>query len=169
MDSSGDLSDVFGVFGGSGFYRFLDDVEEVPVATPYGPPSAAIRVGRIEGNEVAFMPHHGDEHTLPPHRINYRANLWAMKELGVERILGPCAAGSLQMDIPIGEFVVCDQVVDRTRTRPHTFYDGPETTHVSFADPYCPELRAALVSKAGELGIEHRDGGTMVVIEGPRF
>ncbi|MET0760956.1 MAG: MTAP family purine nucleoside phosphorylase, partial [Thermoleophilaceae bacterium] len=106
---------MIGIFGGSGFYRFLDDVEEMPLATPYGPPSAPMRVGRFEGVEVAFMPRHGDEHTLPPHRINYRANIWAMNEVGARRILGPCAAGSLRPDLEPGTFVICDQFVDRTQ------------------------------------------------------
>ncbi|MFL5738236.1 MAG: S-methyl-5'-thioadenosine phosphorylase [Actinomycetota bacterium] len=158
-----------GIFGGSGFYSFLDDVEEVAVETPYGDPSAPLHVGDVGGVEVAFLPRHGRKHELPPHRIPYRANLWAMKELGVERILGPCAAGSLQTDVELGDFVVCDQLVDRTRTRPHTFYDGPETTHISFADPYCPTMRSVALEEGRELGITMHDGGTMVVIEGPRF
>jgi 5'-methylthioadenosine phosphorylase len=101
--------------------------------------------------------------------VPYRANVWAMKELGVTRLFGPSAAGSLRRDIPPKTFVVSDQAIDFTKTRQYTFFDGPVTTHVSFADPYCPELRDALVSCAAELGIAHRDGGTMVVIEGPRF
>ncbi|HKE54881.1 MAG TPA: S-methyl-5'-thioadenosine phosphorylase [Actinomycetota bacterium] len=158
-----------GVFGGSGLYSLLEDAEAVEVDTPYGPPSAPPVVGTVGQYRVAFVPRHGVKHQFPPHAINYRANLWAMRELGVERILGPCAVGSLQTSVPIGEFVVCDQVVDRTRTRPHTFYDGPETTHVSFADPYCTTMRPIVVDKARELGIGVHDGGTMVVIEGPRF
>jgi len=162
---------VIGIFGGSGFYRFLDDdaVEEVPVATPYGPPSAAIRVGRIEGVDVAFMPRHGDEHTLPPHRINYRANVWAMREVGVRRLIGPCACGSLRPELQPGTFVVCDQFVDRTRGREDTFYDGPQTTHVSAAEPYCRDLSGVLLESAREEGIEAVEGGTVVVIQGPRF
>jgi 5'-methylthioadenosine phosphorylase len=160
---------VIGVFGGSGFYRFLDDVEEVPVATPYGPPSAAVRIGQVEGRDVAFMPRHGDEHTLPPHRINYRANVWAMKEVGVTRIVGPCACGSLKPELSPGTFVICDQFVDRTRTRECTFYDGPQTTHVSAADPYCADLGEILASSAEALDIPVVRGGTVVVIEGPRF
>ncbi len=139
------------------------------VETPYGRPSAPLAVGEVGGRRVAFLPRHGRKHEYPPHRIPYRANLWAMKELGVQRILGPCAAGSLQPGVRIGDFVVCDQVVDRTRSRPHTFYDGPVTTHVSFADPYCPTMRRVIVEKGRELGITMHDGGTMVVIEGPRF
>jgi len=144
-------------------------VEEVALDTPYGAPSAPLTIGEIGGVRVAFLPRHGRSHELPPHRIPYRANLWAMKDLGVERIVGPCAAGSLQSDVGLGDFVVCDQLVDRTRTRPHTFYDGPETTHVSFADPYCPTMRAVALGIGRELGIRMHDGGTMVVIEGPRF
>jgi 5'-methylthioadenosine phosphorylase len=158
-----------GVFGGSGFYKFLDDVEEVAIATPYGPPSARVRIGEIEGTRVAFMPRHGDHHELPPHRINYRANVWAMREVGAERILGPCACGSLKAELEPGTFVVADQFVDRTRGREDTFYDGPQTTHVSAVEPYCADLRATLVQAAGELGIHAVDGGTVVVIAGPRF
>jgi 5'-methylthioadenosine phosphorylase len=158
-----------GVFGGSGFYRFLEDVEEVEVETPYGQPSAPVTIGEIGGKRVAFLPRHGARHEHPAHRVPYRANVWAMKELGVRRLLGPCASGALQADLALGEFVVCDQFVDRTRGRTDTFYDGPEATHVSAADPYCPELRAVLVETARELGIRVRDGGTVVVIQGPRF
>jgi len=160
---------VIGIFGGSGFYRFLDDVEEVAVATPYGPPSARIRIGEIEGTQVAFMPRHGDEHELPPHRINYRANVWAMKEVGVRRLIGPCACGSLKPELAPGTFVFCDQFVDRTRGREDTFYDGPQTTHVAGAEPYCRELRATLVESAAELEIPLAESGTVVVIQGPRF
>jgi 5'-methylthioadenosine phosphorylase len=158
-----------GIFGGSGFYELLPDVEEVELETPYGPPSAPIVVGTIADRRIAFLPRHGRRHELPPHRIPYRANVWAMRELGVRRILGPNASGSLRADVEVGEFVVCDQFLDRTRRREDTFYDGPETTHVSAADPFCPELRAVLVETARELEIPVRDGGTVVVVEGPRF
>jgi 5'-methylthioadenosine phosphorylase len=158
-----------GVFGGSGFYSLLEDAETVHVDTPHGEPSAPPVVGSVGPYRVAFIPRHGVKHQFPPHRINYRANLWAMKELGVQRILGPCAAGSLQVGVGIGDFVVCDQVVDRTRSRPHTFYDGPETTHISFADPYCPTMRDVIVERGRALRITMHDGGTIVVIEGPRF
>ncbi len=160
---------MIGVFGGSGFYRFLDDVEEEALDTPYGPPSARIRLGEIGGARVAFMPRHGDDHSLPPHRINYRANVWAMKHVGATRLIGPSACGSLKAELEPGTFVVCDQFVDRTRGREDTFYDGPQTTHVSAADPYCPDLRRVLVVAAEELGIPVVDGGTVVVIAGPRF
>jgi 5'-methylthioadenosine phosphorylase len=164
-----DAPHTVGVFGGSGFYRFLDDVEEVAVATPYGPPSARIRIGEIEGTRVAFMPRHGDDHELPPHRINYRANVWAMREVGVKRIVGPCACGSLKPDLRPGTFVVTDQFVDRTRGREDTFYDGPQTTHVAAAEPYCPSLREILLRTAKELDIPVAEDGTVVVIHGPRF
>ena len=158
-----------GVFGGSGFYSFLADVEEVEVETPYGAPSAPVTIGEVGGKRVAFLPRHGVNHELPPAQINYRANVWAMKELGVRRIIGPNASGALKAELELGEFVVCDQFVDRTHSRKDTFYEGPETTHVSAADPYCPELRGILVETARELGIPVRDGGTVVVIQGPRF
>ncbi len=158
-----------GIFGGSGFYSFLDDVREVEIETPYGKPSAPVAIGAIDGKRVAFLPRHGTGHELPPHRISYRANLWAMKELGVRRIIGPSAAGALKAELALGEFVVCDQFVDRTWGRADTFYEGPEVTHVSAADPYCPDLRRLLVETARELGIPVRDGGTAVVIQGPRF
>jgi len=160
---------VIGVFGGSGFYSFLEDVEEVEVDTPYGKPSAPFTIGEIGGQRVAFLPRHGRNHQRPPHEINYRANVWAMKAIGARRIIGPCASGALQADLELGEFVVCDQFVDRTSGRKDTFYDGPETTHVSAADPYCSDLRALLVTTARELGIPVRDGGTVVTIQGPRF
>ena len=161
-----DPGELVGVFGGSGFYRFLDDVEEVAVDTPYGPPSARIRIGEIEGRGVAFMPRHGDEHTLPPHRINYRANVWAMKQVGVRRIVGPSACGSLRRELEPGTFVICDQFVDRTQGREATFYDGPQTTHVSAADPYCADLGRVLAEAGDERTIL---GGTVVVVQGPRF
>jgi 5'-methylthioadenosine phosphorylase len=154
-----------GIFGGSGFYRFLDDVEEVAVDTPYGPPSARIRLGDIDGTRVAFMPRHGDEHTLPPHRINYRANIWAMRQVGVRRIIGPSACGSLKPELEPGTFMVCDQFVDRTRMREDTFYDGPQTTHISAAHPYCPDLSRVLAE--ADDGVVR--GGTVVVVQGPRF
>jgi 5'-methylthioadenosine phosphorylase len=158
-----------GVFGGSGFYSFLEDVDEVEVETPYGKPSAPFTIGEIGGKRVAFLPRHGRNHELPPAQIPYRANVWAMKELGVRRIIGPNASGALTRELELGEFVVCDQFADRTTGRADTFYEGPETTHVSAADPYCPDLRGLLVETAAELGIRARDGGTVVTIQGPRF
>jgi 5'-methylthioadenosine phosphorylase len=158
-----------GVFGGSGFYSFLEDVEEVVIETPHGVPSAPITIGDIGDKRVAFLPRHGRKHEFPPHSINYRANAWAFKELGVSRVIGPCAAGSLKRDVRPGEFVVCDQLVDRTTGRIDTFYDGPATTHISFADPYCPELRALTIDTGKERKISMHERGTVVTIQGPRF
>ena len=158
-----------GVFGGSGFYSFLEDVEQVEVDTPYGAPSAPLSVGEVGGRRVAFLPRHGLQHQHPPHTVPYRANVWAMRELGVQRIVGPCAAGSLQPRVKPGEFVICDQLVDRTSGRTDTFYDGPETTHVAFADPYCPEMRDVAIDQGRSQGIDLHERGTVVVVQGPRF
>jgi 5'-methylthioadenosine phosphorylase len=158
-----------GVFGGSGFYSLLENVEDVKVDTPYGEPSAPFSVGEVGGTKVAFLPRHGKQHQFPPHRVPYRANLWAMKELGVQRVIGPCAAGSLQPHVKVGTFVVCDQLVNVTSGRQDTFYDGPETTHISFADPYCPTMREVALAQGAEQELDVRDGGTVVVIQGPRF
>jgi 5'-methylthioadenosine phosphorylase len=164
-----DRADV-GVFGGSGFYSLMKGpVEEVSVQTPYGAPSDTIAIGRIGDVRVAFLPRHGPHHRLPPHAINYRANLWAMAQLGVTRVIAPTAAGSLQPHVKPGEFVVCDQFVDRTYGREQTFYDGPRVVHISSADPYCPDLRQRSIDVAIELGIEVHERGTVVVIQGPRF
>ena len=158
-----------GIFGGSGFYKFLDKTEDVVMETPYGAPSSPITLGEIEGRKVAFLPRHGRHHEFPPHVINYRANAWSMKELGVRIMIGPCAAGSLQPRMKPGDFVLCDQFVDRTSGRKDTFFDGPVTTHLSMADPYCRELREIAFETSQDLGILTHDGGTVVVIQGPRF
>src|ERR1700745_1276542 len=142
-----------GVFGGSGFYAFVELVDAVEADTPYGPPPAPVTIGEIGSTRVAFLPRHGRKHELPPAAIPYRANVWAMRELGARRIVGPCASGALQPELELGSFVVCDQFVDRTWGRGDTFYPGPETVHVSAADPYCPDLRRQLVETARELGI----------------
>jgi 5'-methylthioadenosine phosphorylase len=160
---------AIGVFGGSGFYGFLDDIEEIHVETPYGAPSDSIFIGKIEKHKVAFMPRHGRKHTIPPHLINYRANVWAMKSIGVERVISPCAAGSLQKHVAPGDFVICDQFVDWTDGRNSTIFDGPAVAHVSAADPYCPEMRSIAVEAGKELGIKIHPTGTVVVINGPRF
>lgn len=158
-----------GVFGGSGFYSLLADVREVKVDTPYGPPSDSYFLATIGGRKVAFLPRHGRSHTLPPHRINYRANVWGMRSLGVQAIISPCAAGSLQKDVAPGAFVVCDQFVDRTTGRADTFYDGPIVTHVSSADIYDPTLRQLAIAVIKSHGIPCHESGTVVVIQGPRF
>ncbi|MBX3115369.1 MAG: S-methyl-5'-thioadenosine phosphorylase [Fimbriimonadaceae bacterium] len=158
-----------GVFGGSGFYSLLEDVTEVKVDTPYGAPSDSIMFATVSGRKVAFLPRHGRNHTIPPHKINYRANVWAMHKLGVKAIISPCAVGSLQRHIAPGSFLVADQFVDRTKGRDDTFYDGPITSHISPADMYDKTLRNIAVETIREHGIEAHDGGTVVVIQGPRF
>ena len=164
------LADI-GIFGGSGLYRFLDDVEERHIETPYGPPAAPVAIGAVEDRRVAFLPRHGTGHQHPPHRVPYRANVSAMRQLGVRALLAPCAAGSLQPTIHPGHVVVLDQMVDRTWGRAETFHDsfddGP--VHTSLADPYDPELRARLVNAARAQGLVVHDGGTVVVVNGPRF
>ncbi len=159
-----------GIFGGSGFYSLLDDgsTSEMVVETPYGDPAAPVVLGRIGGREVAFLPRHGRSHEFPPHRIPYRANIWAMHHLGVTQLIAPCAVGSLRREIAPGDFVVVDQLVDRTSGRAQTLYDD-RAVHVSFADPYCPHGRAAALGVARAAGVDVHDGGTMVVVEGPRF
>ncbi len=157
------------IIGGSGLYTLLSNPEEIKVDTPYGQPSDRIALGEISGRKVAFLPRHGRYHQYPPHKIPYRANIWALKKLGVKRIIAPCAVGSLQAHIKIGDFVVCDQFVNRTSGREDTFYDGPVTTHVSMSEPYCPELREVIIKVGESLGLRIHDKGTVVVIQGPRF
>jgi len=158
-----------GVFGGSGFYSFVTKTEEIRINTPYGSPSDVVAIGEVAGIRVAFIPRHGKSHSIPPHKINYRANIWAMKELGVKRIISPCACGSLQANIKPGDFVVTDQFVDRTWGRIDTFCEGPSVSHISAAEPYCPELRSLTVKVIKDNGIPVHDDGTIVVINGPRF
>ena len=159
MSSRADVA----VIGGSGFYSFLEDPEDVVVPTPYGEPSAPVSVGEVGGRRVAFLPRHGRGHDYPPHRINYRANLWALRSLGVRQVLAPCAVGGLRSEVAPGDLVVPDQLVDRTSGRESTYVERG-AVHLPFADPYCPRLSAALAEPAGV-----RRGGTMVVIDGPRF
>ncbi|WP_157249254.1 S-methyl-5'-thioadenosine phosphorylase [Nonomuraea typhae] len=158
-----------GVIGGSGFYSLLDDAEEVSLTTPYGPPSDVVTVGRIGERSVAFIPRHGRDHRFPPHRIPYRANLWALRSLGVRQVLAPSAVGSLRTEHGPGTIVIPDQIVDRTSGRVQTYYDAGGAVHVSFADPYCPSGRAVAVTAARATEWNVVDGGTLVVIEGPRF
>ena len=159
-----------GIFGGSGFYDFAEgEVEEITVETPYGPPSDKIALMTVAGRRVAFLPRHGKGHTLPPHKVPYRANLWAFKSLGVTRVLGPSAVGSLQPHIAPGDFVINDQFVDRTNGRTDTFFDGPEVVHVSSADSYCPQLCQSAIDAAKQNGVTVHETGTVVVIQGPRF
>jgi 5'-methylthioadenosine phosphorylase len=158
-----------GIFGGSGFYSFVDNLKPYKIETPYGAPSSQVMIGEIYGRKIAFIPRHGKQHQYPPHMVNYRANLYAFKLLGVKRVIGPCAAGSLKPEIKPGDFVICDQYVNLTSGRKDTFYDGPITTHISSADPYCPQLREIAIECCKKLGLSFHPDGTVVVIQGPRF
>ncbi|MFP5283355.1 MAG: S-methyl-5'-thioadenosine phosphorylase [Actinomycetes bacterium] len=155
-----------GVIGGSGFSTFLDEVHRHAVDTPFGPPTAEVAVGVVGSRRVAFLPRHGEHHQYPPGQINYRANLWALRAVGVRQVLAPCAVGSLRPELTPGTFVVPDQVVDRTSGRAPTVYDavGP-VVHVAFAQPYCPRGRATVLAADADAV----DGGTLVVVNGPRF
>jgi len=159
-----------GVIGGSGFYEFLTDPERVSITTPFGDPSEDVVIGALEGRRVAFVARHGRGHRFPPHRVNYRANLWALRSVGVRQVLAPCAVGSLKPEHGPGTIVVPDQVVDRTWGRDHTVFDavGP-VVHVGFSDPYCPRGRAVAINAARGAGQSVVDAGTLVVINGPRF
>ena len=158
-----------GVIGGSGFYGLSEHLTDVVVETPYGPTSSPISVGEVGGRAVAFVARHGREHQFPPHRVPYRANLWALHSLGVKQVLAPCAVGSLRPELGPGALVIPDQLVDRTSGRASTFFDGPIAYHASFADPFCPDLRRQSVTAAESGDWPVTNGGTMVVIEGPRF
>jgi len=160
-----------GIIGGTGVYdpAMFDEVKEVKVYTPYGEPSDLVFVGSLRGKKVAFIPRHGRNHTIPPHRVNYRANIWALKELGVQRIVAPAAVGSLREDFKPGDFVIVDQFIDRTKKRMDTFYEGGRLCHISSAVPFCPELRRIFYEGALKVGLNVHDGGTYVCIEGPRF
>ena len=159
-----------GVIGGSGFYEFVDEPTTVDVDTPFGRPSEPVVTGFIDGRPVAFIPRHGRDHRFPPHRVPYRANVWALRAVGVRQILAPCAVGSLRADLGPGSLVVPDQLVDRTWGREHTYYDAVgSVVHVGFADPYCPTGRQTVVAVAQSQEWMPKDGGTLVVVQGPRF
>lgn len=161
--------ETIGIIGGSGFYDLASGLKEIKVETPYGAASDKIALGKIAGRKVAFLPRHNKSHDIPPHLINYRANIWALKELGVERIITSHAVGSLQKDYKPGDFVILDQFIDRTKGRIDTFYDGSIVTHISTAFPYCPQIRKLAIKKAKEMELKVHDSGTVVVIQGPRF
>lgn len=158
-----------GIIGGSGFYDLASGLKEIKVETPYGPPSDKLVLGKIAGRKVAFLPRHSKTHDVPPHQINYRANIWALKSVGVSRIITSHAVGSLQKNIKPGDFVILDQFVDRTKGRVDTFYDGQLATHISTAFPYCPQLRNLAIKSAKEIKVPLHEKGTVVVIQGPRF
>ena len=161
---------AIGVVGGSGLYSLLaEGSDQLTVDTPWGEPSGEISVGPLNGRSVAFVPRHGRNHRIPPHRINYRANLWALRSLGVERVLAPCAVGSLRAELAPGSVVVCDQMVNVSRGRADTYFDGPRVAHLSAADPYCVEVRPLAVAALRAAGMDAHDAGTVLVVDGPRF
>lgn len=159
------------IIGGSGFYdsSLFGPTREVKIHTPFGSPSDLISVGEYKGIKVAFLPRHGKRHTIPPHLINFRANIMAMRDLGVKRILAPSAVGSLREEMKPGDLVIPDQFIDFTKKRQYTFYEGAVVGHFSMADPFCPEMRGIAINAAKRLGIKHHATATYVCIEGPRF
>lgn len=158
-----------GIIGGSGFYDLASSLKEIKVETPYGPPSDKIALGDVKGKKVAFLPRHNKNHDIPPHLVNYRANIWALKSLGVERIITSHAVGSLQKDYEPGDLVILDQFVDRTKGRIDTFYDGSIVTHISTAFPYCAQLRKLATEQCQTMNFRMHEKGTVVVVQGPRF
>ncbi len=159
---------MIGIFGGSGFYNLLDEVEIIEKETPFGLPSSPIMVGRLGKKEVAFIARHGPHHEYPPHMIPYKANLYAFREIGVTRVLAPSAVGSLKREIRPGDFVIADQFVNFTN-REDTFFNEVPVTHISSADPYCPEMRSIIIDMAKKLNLPLHERGTVVVTNGPRF
>lgn len=164
-------ADALGVIGGSGLYEMdgLEDVRWVKVETPFGPPSDDFMVGRLAGKTLVFLPRHGRGHRISPSELNARANIFAMKTLGVSRIVSVSAVGSMREGIRPGDIVVCDQFFDRTRGRPSTFFQDGIVAHVHFADPVCPELSRILYDAGVEIGASMHWGGTYLVMEGPQF
>jgi 5'-methylthioadenosine phosphorylase len=162
---------VVGVIGGSGLYEIeaLKDVEEVTLSTPFGEPSDAYVTGTLDGVSMVFLPRHGRGHRITPTEINFRANVWGMKKLGVTGIVSLSAVGSMREDIAPGDFVVIDQFFDRTRHRPDTFFGDGCVAHVMFADPVCGEVRTSLLQAARDVGVKVHDGGTYLNMEGPQF
>ncbi len=159
-----------GIIGGSGVYdpELFEKIESIRVKTPYGDPSSSVEIGEFKGTKIAFIPRHGRKHEHPPHMINYKANVWALKELGVERIISPCAVGSLKENYMPGDIVIPDQFIDFTKKRDYTFYNE-KTVHISTADPFCPELSELFYGEALSLKIKSHNQGTYICIEGPRF
>jgi len=162
---------MIGVIGGSGLYELglLTEAKLLTIHTPYGPHSPGLRIGRIGAIPALFLPRHGTGHTIPPHRVPYRANLWAMHTLGVKRLFSVSAMGGTHPEYRIGDAAVPDQIIDWTRQRSQTFFDGPEVVHTPFVEPFCPQLRSVLLAAAQETGLRCHEGGTVVVFEGPRF
>ncbi len=161
-----------GVIAGSGLYEIegLRPIRDVALKTPYGEPSAPYSIGELSAGEIAFLPRHGSPHRIPPAQVNYRANLWGFRELGVERVISVNATGGINPALRHGDIVVADQVIDMTQgARASTFYDGDEVVHIDFTEPYCPELREAMLAAGRNTGTPLRDGGTYVCVNGPRL
>ena len=160
-----------GIFGGTGIYDsgILENAREITIETPFGKPSDSITVGIFKGRKIAFLPRHGKKHTIPPHLINYKANIWAFKELGITRIIAPSAVGSLKEEIEPGHFALPTQFLDFTKSRNGTFSDNGRVIHISVADPFCPELQLSILKVAKEQNIHIHKDCTYVCIEGPRF
>src|SRR5919199_1459124 len=168
MANSADI----GIIGGTGMYdpELFSQKREVKAYTPYGEPSDTVTIGEYSGAKVAFIPRHGKNHRIPPHKINNRANIWSLRQLGVKRIIAPSAVGSLQVDFKPGDMVIPDQFIDFTKKREYTFYDGGQVCHISMADPFCPELRDIASNSIKKLKFPlHIEEATYVCIEGPRF
>ena len=160
-----------GVFGGSGIsdISLLSETKEINVDTPYGKPSDSIIVGKFQGRQVAFMARHGRKHTIPPHKINYQANIWAFKEIGIKRIIAPFAVGSLRKEIKPGDIAILSQFIDFTKSRIGSFFEDSKVVHISVSEPFCPELQNSIINGLGTLGINMHKDCTYVCIEGPRF
>ncbi len=159
---------MIGIIGGSGIYDLIEVEESRKIDTPFGVPSSDVEIGNFRGKKVAFIPRHGKNHNIPPHMVNYRANIWAMNSIGVSEILGINAVGSLKEEMAPGDVVIPDQYVDFTKNRKLTFYDGPDVVHISSADSFCPRMNGEIFEVSKKYGKTHM-GGTYMVIEGPRF
>lgn len=161
----------FGVIAGSGIYNMpeLEIIDSVKVNSPYGDPSDHYRIGRLSGREIVFLPRHGSLHHIPPHRINYRANIWGFRELGVKRIISVNATGGISREMKPGSLVLPDQIIDRTSGRAGTFYDENEVVHIDFTEPFCPDLRKALLASASQTGLRVLENATYIAVNGPRL
>ncbi|MFQ5648210.1 MAG: S-methyl-5'-thioadenosine phosphorylase [Candidatus Aminicenantales bacterium] len=160
-----------GVIGGTGVCspNLLKNIEKVEINTPYGKPSSPLTIGTLGGRKAAFLFRHGEEsHSIPPHKVNWRANIWALKELGCSRVLATCATGSLKEELKPGDMVIVDQFIDLSKGA-HTFYDGGNVYHTGMAEPFCPDLRKLLAETGKRLGIPIHEKGTYIRIEGPQF
>jgi 5'-methylthioinosine phosphorylase len=163
----------FAIIGGTGLTRLqgLEITRRELLETPYGEPSAALAIGSLHGREVVFLARHGDRHTIPPHRVNYRANLWALKHLGIGRVISVCAVGGISRDTGPGVILIPDQIIDYTWSRAHTLFeeDLDAVTHIDFTEPYCEELRQVLLAAAGRAGVAVLANGTYGATQGPRL